>query len=300
MKKVLILGLGAVGTSLAAQFLDKNYPISILCDIDRKKKYSQNSFFINDRRYDFHYVTNDKYNKAADLIIIAVKYHDLKNAIKQLNKVVGDDTIIMSLLNGIDSEDIIAEKFGYKNLVYSFIYKIDAKKVHNVINYANKGIIVFGEKDGKITERITKLKSIFDEANLHYEISTNIIKKIWWKYMVNIGMNQTTAVLKAPYRVLQGNSYAKKLAKAAMNEVVKISQELDINLTKEDINNEIQRLMNYPPDGKSSMVQDVEGRRKTEVEMLSGRLCKMGEELHIATPVNHIFYNLIRSIEDMY
>lgn len=297
VKKVLFLGLGAVGSSLAAQFLDKNYRVRVLCDINREKRYMHDGFIINDKYYNFNYITTNENNQRQNLIIIAVKYHSLRDAIEQLDGFIGEDTIIMSLLNGIDSEDIIAEKFGYKNLLYSFVYHIDAIKVQNIVKYADKGIIVFGEKNGQITERINQVKGIFDAVNIKYEISAEIIKRMWWKYMVNIGMNQTTAVLKAPYRALQDIPYTKELAKAAMKEVVQISQILNINLLQEDIDNELNRLMNYPSDGKSSMLQDIEAKRKTEVEMFSGKLCQLGEIYHIPTPVNYMFYNLIKSIE---
>ena len=128
-----------------------------------------------------------------DLIIIAVKYNNLRDAIKQLKGLVGEKTIIMSLLNGIDSEEIIAEYLGNNNIVPSFIYKIDATKTNNVVTHFSKGIIVFGEKTGNISTNINLIKEIFDRAIINYEVSGHIVKRMWWKYMANIGLNQTTA-----------------------------------------------------------------------------------------------------------
>ena len=153
-----------------------------------------------------------------------MKYHHLKAAIKQLVGLVGKNTKIISLLNGIDSEDIIAKQFGYQSVIHAFIYNIDATKVQNVTTYSKKGIVVFGEKDGRDTCRISKLKNILIDAEINHEISNDIIKNMWWKYMVNIGMNQTTAILKAPYRVIQKITYAQELVKAAMREAIEISK----------------------------------------------------------------------------
>ncbi|MDD4362994.1 MAG: ketopantoate reductase family protein [Atribacterota bacterium] len=300
MEKILFLGAGAVGATLIAQFLDANYPICVLCDINRKNKYLQSNFVVNRRQYKFNFITKDEYRRTADIVIIAVKYFNLQDAIRLLKGIVGENTIIMSLLNGIDSEDIIAKKFNYSNLIFSFIYNIDAVRSNNVINYTKKGIIVFGEKNGQISEKIIRVRDVFNIAKINYEISKNILKRMWWKYMINIGMNQTTAVLRAPYWVLQEICYSQEIARAAMKEVVQISQALNINLSQEDINKHFERLMHFQPDGKTSMLQDVEAKRKTEVEMFSGKICQIGKKLNIQTPINKMFYILIKSIESMY
>ncbi len=73
MKNVLFIGLGAIGTSIASQFSNAKFNFSVLCDIPRKEKYLQNGFIVNNKRYDFHYVTNKEYENKADLIIISVK-----------------------------------------------------------------------------------------------------------------------------------------------------------------------------------------------------------------------------------
>ena len=121
MKNVLFLGLGAVGSSFSSQFSNTKYNFSILCDAPRKEKYLQNAFMINNKRYDFHNETNKEYENKADLIIISVKYHHLKVAIKQLAGLVGKNTLIISLLNGIDSEEIMAKQFGMKALLCFYI-----------------------------------------------------------------------------------------------------------------------------------------------------------------------------------
>jgi len=84
----------------------------------------------------------------------------------------------MSLLNGIDSEEIIVKHIKHDgNIVPAFIYKIDAAKSNNVVNYYSKGIIVFGEKDGRVTEKINQVQNIFNDARINYEISDNILKE---------------------------------------------------------------------------------------------------------------------------
>lgn len=300
MKKVLFLGLGAIGATFASQFSNTGYNFSVVCDNKRKERYIKDGFIVNKKRYDFNYVTKEEYKEIADLVILSVKYNDLKDAIVDLDGVIGKNTVILSLLNGIDSEDIIAEKFGYDNLLYSFVANADSTKSGNIVNHSNGGKIIFGEKDGRGSKKTDKVMTIFNEAEIHYDLSHDIIRDMWWKYMVNIGLNQTTAVLKAPYVVYQKSEYARDLAKGAMKEVINIANVMNVKLDEEDINRVFNMIIKLAPTGKTSMLQDVEAKRITEVDMLSGRLCELGSKYDIPTPVNKMLFNMIKTIEDMY
>ncbi|MCM1988258.1 ketopantoate reductase family protein [Oceanirhabdus seepicola] len=300
MKKVLFLGLGAIGATFASQFVDAGYDFTVICDKKRKERYIKDGFIVNKKRYDFKYVTKEEYKDIADLVIISVKYNDLRDAIEQLDGIIGKNTIILSLLNGIDSEDIIANKFGYDNLLYSFVANGDSTKSGNVVNHSNKGKIVFGEKDGRSTKNTDILVTIFNQAQIAYDLSHNILRDMWWKYMLNIGLNQTTAVLKAPYEVYQKSDYARDLAKDAMKEVIKIANVMGVDLGEQDIEKAFDMIMKLAPTGKTSMLQDVESKRITEVDMLSGRLCELGRKYNIPTPVNKMLFNMIKTIEGMY
>ncbi len=300
MKNVLFLGVGAIGATFASQFDDAGYNFRVLCDKKRKERYAKEGFIVNKKRYDFNYVTKDEYKDIPDIVIISVKYNDLKDAIEQLDGLMGEKTIILSLLNGIDSEDIIANKFGYDNLLYSFVANGDSTKLGNIVNHSNKGKIVFGEKDGRSTKKTDIVVTIFNQAQIAYDLSHNIIRDMWWKYMLNIGLNQTTAVLRAPYVVYQNSEYAREVAKAAMIEVIKIANVMNVDLGEEDIDKVFDMIMKLAPTGKTSMFQDVEAERITEVDMLAGRLCELGKKHNIPTPVNKMLYSMIKTIEGMY
>ncbi len=151
----------------------------------------------------------------------------------------------MSLLNGIDSEEIIAEYLKNNNITPSFIYKIDATKTNNVVTYFSKGVIVFGEKDGNISTNINLIKEIFDRAVMNYEVSDHIVKRMWWKCMANIGLNQTTAVLRTPYGTIKRIPYALELTREAMIEALLISKAIGVNLFEEYLNDVMENLPCY-------------------------------------------------------
>jgi len=296
---VLILGAGAVGTIVAGKLADAGYPVNILCDEARKQRYAKDNFIINGKSYAFHYITQEEVQKAPDFIIVATKQYSLKEAISGLDKLVDDHTLVMSLLNGIDSEAMIDDVVGPAKTIPAFIVKTDATKTGNSTVYSAAGVISYGEPDKTKTPRMDDIAELFEAINMGYRIEEDILKEQWWKYMVNIGMNQVSAVLGAPYGVFQRNAEIRKLAEKAMIETVQVAKAKGIGLDEDMIPGVFEIISKLAPDGMTSMLQDVTAGRKTEVDMLAGQLNEMGKALGVATPVNEVLYLALKTKEAM-
>lgn len=301
LKNVSVIGLGAIGGSYAAKLYDSDsVNLTVIADSKRIEKYSFNKLKVNGKTYDFKFVPPDNGGSYADLVLIAVKYHNLNQTIEAIRKHVGPETIIMSLLNGIDSEEIIGEAFGIDKLLYSSCVGIDAVRMDNDIRYTNFGKLYFGERLNQLhTERVKSVMALFDEADIPYFIPEDMIKAIWWKYMINIGVNQASAVLGATYGVFHTINEAHELLDAAMKEVIAVSAKVGVNLGEADIAEVHRVLGTLSAEGKTSMLQDIEAGRKTEVEMLSGVLRELGRKHGIPTPINDTLFRMIRTLEQM-
>lgn len=300
IKKVYMIGLGAIGGTYGSRIIE-NCPesLKIVVDADRAEKYSKTGISANGSKYDFRYVTPENINEKADLILIAVKQHHLDQILESIRPLVGSDTIILSLLNGISSEEILGREFGPDKMLYSFCVGIDAVRIGTDIRFSNIGRIVFGDKDNKETDKVTAVRNYFDRANVPYEVPRDILREQWWKFMLNVGVNQVSAVLRAPYGELIRVEYARELMFDASREVIAISQKVGIGLSEDDIKKYADLMASLSPEGKPSMLQDVEAGRKTEVEIFSGEVIKLGRKYGVATPVNDILYRLLKSIEQI-
>ena len=115
--------------------------------------------------------------------------------------------------------------------------------------------------------------------------------------MINVGINQASAVLRAPYSVFQTSQEARDLMESAMQEVIILAEKEKIPLSKEDIKNWESVLSGLNPEGKTSMLQDVEANRKTEVGMFAGKVIELGRRHHIPTPVNQRLFDIIKEME---
>lgn len=302
IKKVYIVGLGAIGSAYASIMRDSEPDlVKVIADSERIKKYEQKGVIINEQPYYFDFVTPEQSTEKADLIIISVKFHQLDQAIKDIKNFVAEDTIILSLLNGISSEEIIGEEYGMDTLLYSFSVGIDAVREDTSVTFSTPGQIVFGEKTNfDLSPKAAAVKDLFDRTGVPYTIPEDMIRELWFKFMLNVGINQTSAVVRASYGQVIDSYEACQLVRAASSEVVDIASELGINLTEADVDETFRIYKTLSPEGKTSMLQDVEAGRKTEVEIFGGEVIKLGEKLGISTAVNKTLYNIIRATEKMY
>lgn len=302
IERVYISGLGAIGSLYASLIYDtKSTGLYVIADQERVDRYRHYGVIINGRKYDFNYITPDAAAEPADLILIAVKQNNLDESISAIKRFVRKDTLILSLLNGITSEEIIGKAYGMDKILHSFVVGTDAVRQGTDASFKNSGRIVFGSARGSLdNEKIKQVKDLFERSGIGYTIPDDIIREQWWKFMMNVGINQVSAILRAPYGVFQNINEAQELLKMASMEVLAIAERKEIRLTTGDIEKHLEIFKTLTPDGKTSMLQDVEAGRKTEVEIFSGAVIEMGRELGIPTPVNDMLFRMIRTIEQMY
>ncbi|HEX2944527.1 MAG TPA: ketopantoate reductase family protein [Clostridia bacterium] len=300
VRNVHLIGLGAIGGAYAGRIVEK-YPesLQVIVDSQRRERYGRDGVTINGEKVDFTYAVPGEHDVKSDLIIIAVKQHHLALAIEEIRSFVGPDTIILSLLNGIVSEEVLGREFGPEKMLYSFCVGTDAVRKGTDIHYTNMGKIVMGDKDDPGSAKLAAVKEFFDISGVPYSVPEDIMRELWWKFMLNVGINQVSAVLKAPYGAFTREGEARELMISASREVIAIAGKAGVNLTENDIQDYLKVIATLSPEGKTSMCQDVEAGRKTEVEIFSGTVIELGNKYGVPTPVNNVLFRLLRAIEQL-
>lgn len=289
---VSIIGLGSLGILYGEHFLrrmpEKN--LRIIADQKRIDRYRKDGIFCNGNPCDFYYVTPDESVEPADLIIFAVKYNALKDAIRMAKKHVGPDTVILSVLNGIVSEQEIAEVYGADHMLYTVAQGMDAGKSGNRMEYVNKGVVCFGELDsGENSEKVDRVKEFFERVELPHEVNNQMQTRLWSKLMLNVGINQTLGYFNAEYRLVQQPGEARDMMISAMREVILVAEKEGVNLSESDIDYWMNIVSKLGPEERPSMSQDVRDGRPTEVALFAGTIVALGKKHGISVPVNEMF-----------
>ena len=299
IKHVAVIGAGAMGAYFAACFFEHpSFSTLLVAEGERLQRLKRDGIIVNGKTYRIPAIDPREAGSPADLIIVAVKNHHLKQAVGQLGKLVGDSTVFISVMNGLESEDFIGSIYGMEKVLYAISLGIDAVRSGNQVSYTIPGVHYFGEaKNTTITPRVRRLQQAFERAGIRYETPEDMLRWLWWKFMVNVGVNQASAVMRASYGVFHTNPDAQALMEALMQEVIQLAQANGINLTQEDIRNWYPVLKRLSAQGKTSMLQDIEAGRKTEVELFSGKVIELGKANGIPTPVNQTIYQIIHVLE---
>jgi 2-dehydropantoate 2-reductase len=234
----------------------------------------------------------------ADLLLVGVKQHHLASAIEDMRSFVGEQTIIVSLLNGISSEEVLGDAFGPEKVLRAFVVANDPVRQGTKTSYTNMGRLVFGASSNDPADpRVVAVKGILDRAGIPCEVPPDILRAQWWKFMVNVGVNQVSAVLRAPYRAFAEIPEVRSLMRQAALEVVALSEREGVHLTPADVDEMFRVIAKLAPEGKTSMLQDVEAGRKTEVEIFAGTVVELGRRHGVVTPVNALLGTMITALE---
>jgi 2-dehydropantoate 2-reductase len=275
--------------------------LRIVADQFRIDKYTKHKVYSNGEECDFQYVTPQQKKQPADLLIFAVKFNNLKEAIEAAYGHVGPNTIIISLLNGIASEEVIGDAFGMDRMVYCVAQGMDAVKVNNKLTYANMGLLCIGDREpNTVSGKTRTVDEFFNCMEVPHTVEMQMYRKLWSKFMANVGINQSLAVFGNAYKDVQQQSEARDVMIAAMREVIVLSDKEGIFLNEEDLQYWLSVFSRLSSLGKPSMRQDVEARRYSELELFSGTVLRLAKKHDVKTPVNDMLYEKIKDIESRY
>jgi 2-dehydropantoate 2-reductase len=306
IEKVLIAGAGAIGLTVADGIhrYDPKAP-SILANDERLRRYREKGIWVNGKQMDFT-LADPLDGEAFDLIIIAVKSYQLNQVIADMKPFVGKDTILLSLLNGISSEEIIGAVYGRERLPLAMIIGTDSQYNEKGAFFIQRGVINFGDAEGRDTERDKLLVDFFTRAEIPFEYHRQDMKRtLWYKFMINVGTNQISALLRLPYGAFKKDypaavPEAQEILESAMGEVIAIAEAEGIALDESDIERWYTTVAALSDRGYTSMCQDVLARRKTEAELFGLTVMEYGARHGIPTPVNETLYRALRVIERSY
>lgn len=301
IKTVAIVGMGALGMLYGEQ-LQKVLPagaVRFVMDEERFKRHKNDKYEVNGVEQSFT-LQSVAQAEPVDLVIVATKFSGLNEALEEMQGLVGPQTIIFSVLNGISSEEYIKERYGDDNLLYCVALGMDAVREGTSLTYQHKGILKLGMLAKKQRPALAAVMALLEKAGIQYVIEEDILHALWAKLLLNVGINQTCMVYETNYGGAFTNEEARQDMFAAMHEVITVAQREGIKLTEADFEGCVKVLRGLSPEGLPSMRQDAMAKRKSEVELFAGTIIRLGAKHNVLTPVNQRYYDIIKAMEAKY
>lgn len=237
-----------------------------------------------------------------DLVIVLCKAFDTKETLASANELIGSDTVVMSLQNGLGAEDVMAEVVGEEHVIGGKTYiggmLLEPGKVKGTI--PGKETII-GELDGSITPRVEAIAKAFNDAGMMTTVSDNIMGVIWDKLLINVSTGAVCALTGLPYGWVYQIPEIKETALAAVREGVDVAKAAGVQLrfsTPEESWELAREGLGF--DFKPSLQQSLETGRRTEIDFIAGAVVREGAKYGVPTPVNSTLVALVKGREKWY
>ena len=229
-----------------------------------------------------------------DLILFGVKLWDTATAAKAVAPLVGPTTAVISLQNGVRKDDILREILGERPVMGGACYIAAQIAEPGVIRHSGKmQKLVFGEYDGTRSSRAEAFLLACQHAGIEAEISSDIRRTIWEKFVFLVGLSGLTTCTRQPIGPIRSNPETRALLHDAMREVVAVGRAQGVQLPEDFADNRLAFSDGLPPTMTSSMSNDLERGNRLEVDSLSGDVVSRGAATGVPTPVNHVIYDLL-------
>lgn len=304
IRNAALIGLGSIGSFLAprlAAALGQDH-FSVIAEGKRKNRLLSEGTVINGVRYDFN-IDDPSANGPCpyDLIILAVKCYDLENAIDDIAFAVGENTVILPVMNGLESEEKLIERYGESHVIYGLI-RVSVNMVNHRADYdpAN-GCVYFGEKKNQFpySDRVSAVEDLFHRAGIRYQIPEDCILEKWKKFCSNVSENIPSAIIGHCYGSYLCSDFAERIREMTYRETADVANAVGINITEAYLRETQWNTAQAAFYNKPSTRIDIESKRKTEIDAFSGTVVRLGKKYNVPTPINEWMWNAVHLMEEM-
>ena len=293
--KIAIIGAGGVGGYFGGKIAKAGYDVTFVARGEHLMAIKSGGLtvksILGDFRLDTVKVTDNIRNiKQPDLVILCVKAWQVKDVAAELKHVINSDTVILPLQNGVLAVEELTEIIDPGNLsggLCKIFSKIDSPGV--IDHFAVVPTIIFGEIDNAISQRISKIKEIFDKSGIKSVVSDDITADLWIKF-IPICVGGLLAITKTTYGELRELKETREMMIAILNENYRLSQKMGIKIAHDFVDKTVSFIDTFPYDATSSLTRDVWEGKPSEIEYQNGTSVKLGEQYGVETPVNKFVY----------
>jgi len=299
--KILIVGAGAVGGYFGAHLCRFGHDVTFLVRPQTLLTIAKDGLSVISPLGNFTVhpplIQIASQINSADLIILAVKCTNLQETLDAIAPLVQSGAIVLTLQNGVDSEERILSYFNNQSCVISGVAYITARlAAPGQIEHYRRGTITIGEISCEKTDRVQKIHAWISQAGIPCHLTDTIQKEKWEKLCWNATFNPLSVILKHPLSFILRSEHLLEIVREGITEIIAIASAEGFTLDPEIIEKTIS-VTHSLKDYYTSMYEDYKNKKPTEIEHINGDIIRRGEKYGIATPINKTLYSLVKGIE---
>jgi 2-dehydropantoate 2-reductase len=235
---------------------------------------------------------------AVDVVMVGVKTWQVPEVAESIRPLIGDNTLVLPLQNGVEAPAQLAEILGREHVcgglakIFSFIAGPGHIRHSGVDPY-----IAIGELDNQHTARIETLLHAFTHSGIKAEIPADITAALWAKFLFVASWGGLGAITRAPIGVIRSFAQTRRMLEGSMQEIYEVARALKINLEQTTVSSSMGFVDTLPPNGTTSMQRDIIGNRPSEIDSWSGAVVRFGRDAGVPVPINEFIYNSLLPLE---
>ncbi|MHC2994875.1 MAG: 2-dehydropantoate 2-reductase [Candidatus Atribacteria bacterium] len=233
-----------------------------------------------------------------DVVLLGVKAWQVPKAAQAMRPMVGPDTCVVPLQNGVEAPAQLVAVLGAQHVLGGLAKIISFKVGPGHIRHAGaEPYVAFGELDNRLSERAERLCQAFERAGVMVEIPPDIQAALWEKFLFIVSWGGVGAVTRAPIGVLRTVPETRQMLEQAMHEIFAVALARNITLPEDIIGKTMAFVDRLPPDGTASLQRDIVEGKPSELASWNGAVVRLGQEVRVATPLHAFIYHSLLPLE---
>ena len=289
--RVAVLGSGGIGGYYGALLAKAGHDVSFIARGAHLEAMQQRGLTLRtpdgDSTIPVTAVADTRTVGAVDLVLFCVKSYDTEPAAQALAPLMARDTAVVTFQNGVDNVEAIASVVGSGTVLVGVVYiALQLAGPGMVQRTGGEGKIVLGELGGTLTQRVQRIASAFQQSGVPHQVSTDINRVLWEKFLFIAGVGGVTALARSGIGPLLASPEGRTLLTTSCEEIAAVARAERVPLPADAADRAVEQAATLPPQWRSSLARDLEDGRRLEVEALSGAVVRRGLKLGLPTPIH--------------
>ena len=296
--RIAIFGSGGVGGYFGGRLAAAGEDVTFLARGAHLTAMQQNGLHIASPLGDVHLPNVQAADRPqavgpVDVVLFTVKLYDVEASAATLGPMIGPDTVVITLQNGVDAMDMVAKHVGAHHVAGGAAYVVAVIDKPGHIRHTTAQQLVFGERDGRRSDRLVAFEEAGVRAGFQARASADVTADLWTKFVRLATWSGMTTVTRSPMGVVRDTPATFELMVAAIEEVIAVGRAKGVNLPADLMDSTLAMIKSFPANSKSSMLEDIERGRRLELPWLSGAVVRLGREAGVATPIHQFITTIL-------
>jgi 2-dehydropantoate 2-reductase len=296
--KIAIFGSGGVGGYFGGKLSAAGEDVTFLARGAHLNAMQKDGLHITSPLGDVHLPKVQATDRAqaigpVDVVLFTVKLYDVDASAATLSPLIGPDTVVITLQNGVDAMDMVATHVGDHHVAGGAAYIVVVLDQPGHLRHTGGQNLVFGERDGRRSDRLVAFEAAGQRAGFGAKASSQLETELWIKFVRLSAWAGMTAVTRSPMGVLRDNPPLFEMMMTATDEAIAVGRARGIMLPADIVESTLAMIPNFPATSKSSMLEDLERGRRLELPWLSGAVVRIGKEVGVPTPVHQFISTVL-------